>query len=78
VFASAVECAKPDRAAYAFALENLHEAPGDCIAVEDNIGGVQAAVAAGVACVAFPKRTPRRTTSPPRGTASTDWMLPNC
>jgi HAD superfamily hydrolase (TIGR01509 family) len=54
VDASSVERPKPDRAAYVFALESLGEAPGDCVAVEDNPGGVQAAVAAGVPCVAFP------------------------
>jgi HAD superfamily hydrolase (TIGR01509 family) len=54
VDASSVAQPKPDRAAYAFALEHLRETPGDCIAVEDNVGGVQAAVAAGVPCVAFP------------------------
>jgi HAD superfamily hydrolase (TIGR01509 family) len=54
VDASSVPQPKPDQAAYAFALENLREAPGDCIAVEDNVGGLQAAVAAGVTCVAFP------------------------
>jgi HAD superfamily hydrolase (TIGR01509 family) len=54
VDASSVQQPKPDKAAYAFALEHLRELPGDCIAVEDNVGGVQAAVAAGVACIAFP------------------------
>ena len=29
-------------------------APDECVAVEDNLGGVQAATAAGVACIAFP------------------------
>jgi len=54
VDASSVERPKPDKAAYVFALENLGEKPGECVAVEDNTGGVQAAVAAGVTCVAFP------------------------
>jgi len=45
---------KPDPAAYAFALQALGEKAGDCIAVEDNVGGVQAAADAGVPCVAFP------------------------
>ena len=54
VDASSVERPKPDKAAYVFALENLGEKPGECVAVEDNVGGVQAAVAAGVPCVAFP------------------------
>ena len=45
---------KPDPAAYLFALQALNESPGDCVAVEDNVDGVLAAVAAGVPCVAFP------------------------
>ncbi len=45
---------KPDRACFDFALERLGEQASDCVAIEDNIGGVQAALAAGVACVAFP------------------------
>lgn len=47
---------KPDPAVYALALRNLGEAAGDGIAVEDNVGGVQAAVAAGVPCAAFPNQ----------------------
>ena len=47
---------KPDPAAYAFALQALGEKAGDCIAVEDNVGGVQAAVAAGLPCAAFPNQ----------------------
>ncbi|MBV9794856.1 MAG: HAD-IA family hydrolase [Actinobacteria bacterium] len=54
VDAARVESPKPDPAAYVFALQALTEAPGDCVAVEDNVGGVEAAVAAGVPCVAFP------------------------
>ena len=54
VDSSKVETPKPDPAAYVFALQALNEASGDCVAVEDNFGGVQAAVAAGVPCVAFP------------------------
>jgi HAD superfamily hydrolase (TIGR01509 family) len=54
VDAASVESPKPDPAAYRFALQALTEAPGDCVAVEDNVGGVQSAVAAGVPCVAFP------------------------
>jgi HAD superfamily hydrolase (TIGR01509 family) len=54
VDASSGQRPKPDKAAYVFALEQLDEVPAECIAVEDNVGGVQAAVAAGVPCVAFP------------------------
>ena len=49
-----VDRPKPDAAAYVFALSSLGEAASVCVAVEDNPGGVQAAEAAGVACVAFP------------------------
>jgi HAD superfamily hydrolase (TIGR01509 family) len=54
VDASNVEHPKPDKAAYTFALEKLGEKPDDCIAIEDNLGGVEAAIAAGLDCVAFP------------------------
>ena len=54
VDAASVDEPKPDKAAYVFALERLHEQPGDCVAIEDNVDGVRAATAAGVACVAFP------------------------
>jgi HAD superfamily hydrolase (TIGR01509 family) len=60
VDASRVESPKPDPAAYVFALQALNETPGDCVAVEDNVGGVQAAVAAGVPCVAFPNENTSR------------------
>lgn len=49
-----VEESKPDPAVYRFALEHLGESAQEAVAVEDNPGGVQAATAAGVACVAFP------------------------
>jgi len=54
VDATSVEQPKPDKAAYSLALQTLSEAPGDCVAIEDNVGGLRAAVAAGLACVAFP------------------------
>lgn len=54
VDASQVESPKPDPAAYRYALQQLGEEPGTCVAIEDNVGGVQAANAAGVASVAFP------------------------
>ncbi len=54
VDSSSVEQSKPDPASYAFALERLGESAGDCVAIEDNVGGAQAAAAAGVVCVAFP------------------------
>jgi HAD superfamily hydrolase (TIGR01509 family) len=54
VDASSVKYPKPDKAAYIFALEKLGEKPDDCIAIEDNLGGVEAAIAAGLDCIAFP------------------------
>jgi HAD superfamily hydrolase (TIGR01509 family) len=49
-----VEKPKPDPAAYVVATEKLSEQPASCVAIEDNVGGVGAATAAGVPCVAFP------------------------
>lgn len=54
VDASDVERPKPDKAAYSFALGRLEEKPDDCVAIEDNLQGVDAANAAGLSCVAFP------------------------
>lgn len=45
---------KPDPASYAYALTTLGEDAADVVAVEDNVGGVQAAQAAGVEVLAFP------------------------
>ena len=45
---------KPDPAAYLLALDRLGDQAGDCVAIEDNVGGQQSAVGAGIACVAFP------------------------
>ncbi len=49
-----VDDPKPDPAAYLFALTQLGETPDAAVAIEDNIGGVAAASAAGVTCIAFP------------------------
>jgi HAD superfamily hydrolase (TIGR01509 family) len=49
-----VEQPKPDGAAYEYALRQLHEDAAGSVAVEDNVGGVRAAAAAHVTCVAFP------------------------
>lgn len=54
VDATSVEQGKPDPAAYVYALGSLGEDAGDCVAVEDNVGGARAAIAADVTCVAFP------------------------
>ncbi len=53
---SSVDKPKPDPAAYAYALRNLGESAADCVAVEDNVGGVEAAAAAGVPVIAFPNQ----------------------
>ena len=44
--------ARPD--AYRYAVEQLGEQAGACVAIEDNVGGVAVGEAAGVHCVAFP------------------------
>ena len=54
VDATQVEAVKPDPEAYRLALSRLGEEAADCVAVEDNPGGVRSAVDAGVRCVAFP------------------------
>lgn len=54
VDADSVAEPKPAPDAYTFAVGSLSQQPGECVAVEDNLGGVRAARAAGVRCVAFP------------------------
>jgi HAD superfamily hydrolase (TIGR01509 family) len=49
-----VDSPKPDAASYLFALQQLGEDADTAVAIEDNVGGVTAASAAGVRCVAFP------------------------
>jgi HAD superfamily hydrolase (TIGR01509 family) len=51
---SDVAAPKPDPAAYRYALEQLGEDAADCVAVENNLDGVSAAKAAGIAVVAYP------------------------
>jgi beta-phosphoglucomutase-like phosphatase (HAD superfamily) len=51
---SIIDRPKPDKAAYVFALEKLNERSEDCIAIEDNLSGVESAISAGLSCVAFP------------------------
>lgn len=53
---SAVGDVKPDPAAYLYALEQLGEDSAGVVAIEDNVGGVAAANAAGVTCIAFPNQ----------------------
>jgi HAD superfamily hydrolase (TIGR01509 family) len=49
-----VDDPKPDSAIYTHAVRRLGESESGCIAIEDNLGGVSSAVAAGVMCIAFP------------------------
>ena len=54
VDATTVDEPKPSPAAYLFALDKLGLDAGECVAVEDNVGGAKSAGDAGIACVAFP------------------------
>jgi HAD superfamily hydrolase (TIGR01509 family) len=54
VHADSVEQPKPAPAAYEFALQQLGEDANNAVAIEDNVGGVNSAAAAGVRCIAFP------------------------
>ncbi len=49
-----VDETKPAPAAYVLALDWLSLTPADAVAIEDNVGGVRAARAAGLRCIAFP------------------------
>jgi HAD superfamily hydrolase (TIGR01509 family) len=51
---SEVAAPKPDPAAYVYALAQLGEDASDCVAIENNLDGVKAAKAAGIAVVAYP------------------------
>ncbi|MGZ8180140.1 HAD family hydrolase [Williamsia sp. SKLECPSW1] len=59
---SSVDSPKPDKAVYEFALEQLGESAADVVAIEDNVGGVAAASAASIRCVAFPNENTAGTT----------------
>ena len=51
---SKVSSRKPDAEAYTYALAQLGADASDAVAIEDNLGGVESAQAAGVQVVAFP------------------------
>jgi HAD superfamily hydrolase (TIGR01509 family) len=51
---------KPDPEIYRIAMSRLVRAPAECVAVEDSAPGVQAALAAGVICVASANDLTRR------------------
>ncbi|MCC5948824.1 MAG: HAD-IA family hydrolase [Nitriliruptoraceae bacterium] len=59
-----VQRPKPDPQAYEMALRHLDVDATTCVAVEDNAGGIAAARAAGVVCVAFPNENTRGATFP--------------
>lgn len=54
VYDDHVDEPKPAPAAYLLALDWLGLEPADAVAIEDNVGGVRAARAAGLRCIAFP------------------------
>jgi HAD superfamily hydrolase (TIGR01509 family) len=56
VDSSSVSEPKPAPASYLFALEQLGEEPAYAVAIEDNVGGVRAAVDAHIVCIAFPNQ----------------------
>lgn len=56
VDSAAVEEPKPSPSSYLYALSELDIDAADAVAIEDNVGGVQAAVDAGITCVAFPNQ----------------------
>lgn len=51
---SDVRASKPSEEAYLFALKQLDQQPNSCVAIEDNLGGIESAKLAAIACVAFP------------------------
>jgi HAD superfamily hydrolase (TIGR01509 family) len=54
VDSDAVEKPKPDSACYEWALDRLGVEATEAVAIEDNVGGVNAAAAVGIPCIAFP------------------------
>ena len=50
---------KPDPACFRLAAERLHVRPEECLVFEDSAAGVQAAKAAGMACIALRRPAPR-------------------
>ncbi len=51
---SSVPRSKPSPDVYHLVVQHLEVEPTDCVAVEDNLGGVESATGAGVTCLAFP------------------------
>lgn len=58
--ASKIEHPKPAKDAYAVALKELNQTPDSCVAIENNVDGLESAKAAGLACIAFPDENTAR------------------
>lgn len=56
VDASKVSQPKPAKDAYCYAIEQLKQSASSCIAIEDNVDGITAAIAANLTCLAFPNQ----------------------
>jgi HAD superfamily hydrolase (TIGR01509 family) len=54
VNSDSVKTPKPHPDVYEYALKELGEDASSAVAIEDNVGGVKSAAAAGVKCIAFP------------------------
>ncbi len=52
--ASKIAHPKPDKDAYVVALKELNQTPDNCVAIENNVDGLESAKSAGIACIAFP------------------------
>lgn len=57
VSATTVKNGKPEPDVYLYACEQIHEKPGDCIAVEDSPNGILSAYHAGLSVVMVPDLT---------------------
>ena len=51
---SKIQYPKPDKEAYVVALKELNQAPSSCVAIENNVDGLESAKSAGLTCIAFP------------------------
>jgi HAD superfamily hydrolase (TIGR01509 family) len=57
---SKVEHPKPAKDAYVVALRELNQMPDSCVAIENNVDGLESAKSAGLACIAFPDENTAR------------------
>jgi len=51
---SKIQHPKPDKEAYVVALKELNQTPSSCVAIENNVDGLESAKSAGLTCIAFP------------------------